>query len=467
MHKEFCRGAYATSSGQQFSRDLKSLQRKTTKPNTISAYPQPPVSLASRQEQTNKIDGYPEPVLITDDQVVSGYFLNEPGFEDVAVLVMLSFSSYFVDFQNAVQDFFAQAVAAGKTKLVVDVQANGGGTILQGYDTFRQIFPDIVQDGPSRWRSSSTFEALSEAISPVCANYTPTLDYQDLDMACTTVHSWRNDLNDTNAPFTSYADKFGPLTAATTGDLYTNYMQWDPSNIVLTRQAFETDVTGYGTRANITTRPFGGPENIVLLYDGYCASTCSIFSQFMRHGAGVKSVAMGGRPRAGAIQGVGGVKGSQVYPFRQMGILASVAASYTDDAALQAELARLDDTYVSSRSPYQPPVVNVRDAVLPDQLDAGVPTQFVTELADCRLYWTEPMVRDTAEIWKAAARAAFQGGECAAGAIAKPVATPKPYAAASASAFRAHRKRPQSGHGGKGLSPDHPIMQYLNVQVSD
>ncbi|KAI0867318.1 hypothetical protein GGS24DRAFT_485997 [Hypoxylon argillaceum] len=465
MHKEFCRGAYSTGSSHASIRDVKST-RRTAVTNRIHSYPQPPVSLVGRQDEgeVNRIEGYPDPILITDDQIVSGYFISEPGFEDVAVLVMLSFSSDFVTFQSAVQEFFAKAVEAGKTKLVIDVQANGGGTILQGYDTFRQIFPDIVQDGPTRWRSSPSFNALSQTFSPLCANYTPKVDFQELDNPCTTVNNWRNDLNDTNGRFTSYADKFGPVTASGGGDSYTNYMQWDPANPVLTRQAFGTDITGYGQRANFT-RPFGGAENVVLLYDGYCASTCSIFSQFMWHGAGVRSVAMGGRPRAGPMQGVGGVKGAQVYPFRQLGVLADLARSYTSDPALAAELRRLDDGYVSGRSPYQLPVVNVRDAVLPGAaaLERGVPAQFVTEHADCRLYWTAPMIRNAGEIWKAAAQAAFKGGKCAAGGIAQPVQRPQ----VAASRLHGYRRHPLPVRTGKGLSPESLIMQHLRVQVSD
>ncbi|KAI0098029.1 hypothetical protein GGR51DRAFT_565920 [Nemania sp. FL0031] len=461
MHKEFCRGAYYTESSRATARDAKSTRRLIA-PNRIHSYPQPPSRLVSRQDEgeVNQIDGYPAPVLITDDQTVSGYFIDEPGFEDVAVLVMLSFSSDFVSFQSAVQEFFAKAIEAGKTKLIVDVQANGGGTILQGYDTFRQIFPDIVQDGPSRWRSSSSFNALSQTFSPLCANYTPKVDFQELDNPCTTVNNWRNDLNDTNDRFTSYADKFGPVMVS--GDSYTNYMEWDPANPVLTRQAFDTDITGYGRRKNFT-RPFGGPENIVLLYDGYCASTCTIFSQFMKHGAGVKSIAMGGRPKEGLIQGVGGVKGSQVYPFRQMGVLAELALSYTEDPALINELKRLDDTYLSGRSPYQLPVVNVRDAVLPGELETGIPTQFITELADCRLYWTEPMIRNTGEIWKAAAQAAFKGGNCAAGDITQPLKRPQ----ITASKLHQYRRHPLPVRSGNVLPSDSLIMQHMHVQVSD
>ncbi|KAK5635426.1 hypothetical protein RRF57_011138 [Xylaria bambusicola] len=459
MHKEFCRGAYTTSSGRS-ARNTNSNQLSAAL-NSIYNYPQPAASLSRRQEEEPMpIDGYPEPIVIDSYQAVSGYFIDEPGFEDVAVLVILSLDSSFNDFQTAVQDFFAAAVEAGKTKLVIDLQANGGGLILQGYDTFRQIFPDIIQDGPSRWRATSTFNAISQIFSPLCANYTPMVGYQELDNPCNTVNNWRNDLNDTNGRFTSYIDKFGPFTV--NGDAYTNYMEWDPANPTLVRQNYETDVTGYGSRKNFT-RPFGGPENIVLLYDGYCASTCSIFSQFMKHGAGVKSIAMGGRPREGLIQGVDGVKGSQVYPTRQMKNLADLALEYTEDEALIKELKRLDDTYVSSRSPYQLPVVNVRDAVLPSEIESGVPTQFITELADCRLYWTEAMIQSPEEIWKAAAQAAFKGGNCVAGGIAQPVKRPQ-YAA---SRLRGYRKHPRPASGGRVRPSNSLIMQQMRVKVSD
>jgi hypothetical protein len=54
-----------------------------------------------------------------------------------------------------------------------------------------------------------------------------------------------------------------------------------------------------------------------LLYDGFCASTCSIFSELMKNLGGVQSIAVGGRPQLGPMQGVGGVKGSVTNPSKQ------------------------------------------------------------------------------------------------------------------------------------------------------
>lgn len=84
----------------------------------------------------------------------------------------------------------------------------------------------------------------------------------------------------------------------------------DPSNSTF---GIGFAVTGYLNRTNFT-QPFAA-ENILLLYDGYCASTCTIFSEFLRVQGGVRSVTFGGRPDLDAsgnipiIQNYGGVKG--------------------------------------------------------------------------------------------------------------------------------------------------------------
>ena len=96
------------------------------------------------------VPGYPSPVVVSSDFIVSGYFLNSTENSDVAVLSMITFEPRIPrEFQRVIQNFLADAKAAGKTKLVIDVSANGGGIILNGYDAFRQLFPQIEQDGRS------------------------------------------------------------------------------------------------------------------------------------------------------------------------------------------------------------------------------------------------------------------------------------------------------------------------------
>lgn len=98
--------------------------------------------------------------------MVSGYYLEGEGFEDVAVLSLLAFENESpLEFQTIAQNFIADAKAAGKTKIIVDLQANGGGYILQGYDMFRQFFPDIIQEDYSHIRENPTFLAIAEVLS--------------------------------------------------------------------------------------------------------------------------------------------------------------------------------------------------------------------------------------------------------------------------------------------------------------
>lgn len=368
------------------------------------------------------IVGYPDPVIISADSSISGYFIDQPGFENVAVLVMLSFSPDDpVEFQRVAQDFYAAAKEAGKTKLVVDVQANGGGYIFLGYDGFRQLFPDIVQEGLGRWRQHPGFAAISKVFSDISEDFNPDTARPDIINSYESVFNWRYDLNITDENFTSYEDKFAPQLFG--GDTYTNLMQWnfsDPLSTINSTYGFGTDITGYRSRQNFT-RPFGGPENVVLLLDGYCASTCTLFAEFLRANAGVKSIAMGGRPtKEGLIQGVGGVKGSQSYGFADVYLQARTALRYTNDSEIQDTL-RNYTTYVIDRSTAAS--LNVKDQILHGNLEDGIPAQFVVEESDCRLWWTAPMVGDITELWKAAATAAFKGGKCAYGAIDSPPST--------------------------------------------
>ena len=60
-------------------------------------------------------------------------------------------------------------------------------------------------------------------------------------------------------------------------------------------------------------------------------------------------------------------------------------------------------------------MINVRDAVTWDHVDDGLPAQYVVHHADCRLYWTAPMITDVTTVWKAAADVAFNSAACVAG----------------------------------------------------
>ena len=208
--------------------------------------------------------GYPTPVVITPDQSAAGYYI--PDLPDVAVLSMLSFDPDVpVDFQTAVQTFFADAIAAGKTKLVVDLSANGGGYILQGYDTFRQLFPQILQDGFTRFRNQESFDLIAQEYAAfIPANYSPATASADLINIFESAPNYRFDYNITDQPFTSLEAKLGPQTYQ--GDNFTNIIRWDLDDPILTINAtfgMGEEITGYGNRSNFT-QPFAA-ENIIMV----------------------------------------------------------------------------------------------------------------------------------------------------------------------------------------------------------
>lgn len=375
----------------------------------------PETGAPGESDGDGQVPGYPKPVLATKDGIVSGYYLEGEGLEDVAVIVLLAFESESPpEFQAVAHDFFAEAKAAGKTKLVVDFQANGGGLILQGYDFFRQLFPRIQEDGFSRWKANDAYLSMSHVISDAVKDFDPyTSDDETLISLYETWFNYRYDLNLTLENFESFADKFAPHFYKDTP--YTALMRWNLTDpLTTTNKTFGVDmeIAGYGSLQNLT-QPFRA-EDIVLLYDGVCASTCTLASEMLRIQGGVKSVAFGGRPKNGPIQGVGGVKGSQVLQYSDILTYAQLTANLTNSTEHLAELHRYTPLPVQRSTAA---AVNVRDQILRDNVNDGLPAQFVAEEADCRLYWTAPMISDVTEIWKAAANSAFNGATCAHGGI--------------------------------------------------
>lgn len=388
---------------------------KFCNPNGVSAAASAAEGVEAAAKDT--VPGYPKPVIITSDAVVSGYFLEGKGYEDVAVIALLAFSSESVaEFQAVVQDFIAEAVEAGKTKLIVDFQNNGGGYILQGYDFFRQLFPSIVQEGYSRWKETDSYMAMAQIVSDRVAGINP---YTEPNSALVEDYeSWFNyryDLNLTNQPFKSFDAKFSPHVYQ--GTKYTNLMRWDLNdNLTTTNDTYGMgiEITGYGSLGpDVVKQPFDA-NNIVILYDGVCASTCTLASEFLRIQAGVQSIAMGGRPNYNLIQGVGGVKGSQVLQYSNIYSYAKKYLALAKTEAQKAALSKFSRLPINRSSSA---AVNVRDQILRDNVNDGIPAQFVVEESECRLFWTLDMVKDVTAVWKRAADVAFNKGKCNVGKI--------------------------------------------------
>ncbi len=172
----------------------------------------------------------------------------------LAVIALLAFESESpAEFQAVTHEFLTNAAAAGKTKLVVDLQGNGGGYILQGYDFFRQLFPSIQEEGFSRWKENDGFLAMSKIVSDNVADLNP---YTSDDAGWISYYeSWFNyryDLNLTNQPFTSFEDKFAAHVYENTD--YTSLMRWNLNdNLTTTNSTFGMgiEISGYGSLADL------------------------------------------------------------------------------------------------------------------------------------------------------------------------------------------------------------------------
>jgi hypothetical protein len=121
---------------------------------------------------------------------------------------------------------------------------------------------------------------------------------------------------------------------------------------------------------------------------------------------------MGGRPNKNPIQGVGGIKGAQIFAFSDFQAYAQLAIDQTSDGDKISTLNELTSLPVSRSTATG---LNIRDNILPDHVQDGLPAQYVVEEADCRLFYTLGMVNDVQALWKGAADAAWNGAPCVAG----------------------------------------------------
>lgn len=191
--------------------------------------------------------GYPQPVVIASDGSISGYYLSDPGNTDVAVLSVLTFSPDKPDeFQAVSQKFTTAAKAAGKKKLVIDVSLNGGGFLFLGYDMFRQFFPQVAQDGFTRFRENPAFLKIGKIISDsIPDNFTKEHSSDELIQSYESFYNYKFDLNMVNNTFDSWNAKYGNKIRDK-GDEFSSLVRWDMSDPLSTYN------TTYGLGMNIT-----------------------------------------------------------------------------------------------------------------------------------------------------------------------------------------------------------------------
>ncbi|KAM7202005.1 putative peptidase [Rhypophila sp. PSN 637] len=386
------------------------------------------------------IQGYPTPIIRDSGaNITHGYFLNGTGYEDVAVLAVNGFSpagdfdglEYLNNLQTTLETFLAECKAQSKQKLVIDLSGNGGGYVVAGYELFAQLFPSAPKFQANNLRETSSLRSMAE-ITNRFLDQINTFDLatvtsqsesdaqEIITLANSAVSTFAaGDTSAAQAQAFSILQRSSIVSNIVPGGVFAP----DGSNLTTIDEILEPvilkndrftayqstplnqtsstwNLTGTGHRSNPPPAVFK-PENVVLLTDGTCGSTCTLFSYLMIHQLGIKTTVLGGRPQTGPMQSVGGVEGAQVFYLNELSaaakavLLLDPASNITD-----SELSLIDEGYAIMRAanPSSPGAVNGKNAF--SRLDSQNPLQFLYQSANCRVFWTREMLFDPLATWK-------------------------------------------------------------------
>jgi len=373
-----------------------------------------------------RLTGYPTPVAVSDDLTLSGYFLTDAGFNDTAVLVLQQMSEEDpASFQSTMTRFMNACRQQNKKRLVIDIQGNPGGTVSLGYEVFKQLFPNIYPYAAGNLRAHEGLNTLGTFFT----NYTSQLyAAQPNNFTLLNNNNYYSQFSaeafadDSGSLFKSWPALYGPVKTAK--ENYTNLIRWDLNDTDFNLASGNIVISGYGNNTSIAASPFTS-DNIVLLSDGRCSSTCTIMSHLLKWQGKVKSIAMGGRPANGAMQAIGGVKGSQVYQYYLL------AASIDGAYEVAEQLGYTNTVRAFEKSSILGPILNDSDYIVyrgasGGQLPAALsdftfnfqnniaendtsytPLQFVYEAADCRLWFQPQHISNIRTLWNTVAAQAF------------------------------------------------------------
>jgi len=365
-------------------------------------------------EVTTAIPGYPLPVIRHPQNMIAGYYINASSYNKVAIL---SISDFVLGDVNVVQtnfvrtyhDFFRLAKAAGKTKLILDLRSNMGGTIMQAFGLFLELFPDIEPWGATRFRAFDTLDAVGEQVSSLANAFYSGSNTTEMYSGAAGIEPYDYHLvvDSEGEDFRSWADLYRPIRIPGR-DNFTQLIRYNLSSPGLT-----TDL-GIKIPAPTSSQLFNA-EDIIMLHDGICISTCATFSDLLREQAGIKTIVLGGRPQYEPMQAVGGTRGTETYTLG--GIFRFMKYAWNSGTAEQQaewnvtapDLVNLSEEPIRRLAMESGGSINARDSILEKSVGDGMPSQFLWAPADCRLFYTAEMVEDVSAVWRLVADVAWGG----------------------------------------------------------
>ncbi|KGQ08056.1 hypothetical protein BBAD15_g6654 [Beauveria bassiana D1-5] len=377
---------------------------------------------------TPALPGYPLPLAKHSNDMVASYTLNDTALRDTTVISFLSFvplnvpdptspdfdlNSFVREFGDVVDRTASAAQSQGRDKLIIDMSANGGGSLDLADFAYTTFFPGAPFDDFDRYRLNGGLELTGKALS-FNESVELLVGSEGLPLAPD-----NSTVEEPDAFFETRPVKGQKMTAPFHRDPTARY--FDNPDVFL---------RGYEPGENRTARqPPWEPENMVILTDGTCASACTIFTGLMVRNFGIRTIALGGRPLNKPMQAIGGVKGSQVLQNAEnkdliTGLVKGAQRDRTGRRIIKDVQRTIPDIGDPPILPFlEDPAnggsVNVRNAYSGDDPN-GFPLHFKYEAANCRLFYTREMVLDVAESWRQAANIAFRNGTCVSGSTAIP-----------------------------------------------
>ncbi|KAK1585862.1 peptidase S41 family protein [Colletotrichum navitas] len=361
----------------------------------------------SSRDFSPALEGYPTPFVLHEDRYISGYLFDGSPLEDTAVLAVNTFVTRNIsraesstalddplDFIRVASDFVETSRRQRKSKLIIDLQSNGGGLVASAVALYAILFPEAGREAHMNMRVRA---------------------HAALNWAGTTAEELGIDLQELPYPvgfagfvdgkyrnFTDWRDFYGPDKLG--DDEFSNIVQ--PESVELGR-------TGIPGILEIP-EPWFKPEDTVIVTDGHCASACSYVVGMMMRELGVQVLAVGGRPLDAPMQGIGGTKGGPVIALQPYQRLYSTLEAFVEPPS--------DVDLTPFAQPYPPLAgtstnawtVNSANIYLDDDLD-GTPVQFRYEAANCKLYYTWDTLTNMTSLWSAVADVKWNGGKCVPG----------------------------------------------------
>ncbi|KAJ7663936.1 hypothetical protein DFH06DRAFT_336749 [Mycena polygramma] len=290
-------------------------------------------------------------------------------FEQFEPSIKYDSDTYFAEFSQTLFTGITALKKAGVQHLLLDISGNRGGYILAGAIAIWSLWPrDSYAGFPAVLRVNDLIRRQSEAAAAT----------NDTDSE----YFYGNYKGENYLPLTSnkqFMDPPVPQTINGVADAYSH--------------PFLDDFGNSSVWTNFTVPPFAA-HDYVIVSNGICASTASIFSSYLFQKHGVRSAVFGGTPNSTASQFDGGVKGSEVTDLN--GVISELQMAKLDhDAAAPQPLPISAELTLNFRNAI--PYTNRQDGIL----------EFVWEQGTRKYQFTHEQYNSPQKIWEFVAEEFF------------------------------------------------------------